>query len=210
MRILNCILTVVFTLAIWSAGVIADPITLIGGTTNVTLTSAPTLTSLGLGVAPTGTATVTLGSGGIPIASFGITGNTPDNLIFHDGSGLRFSAGSNNLAISNFLINTTTGIITGSVSVNGTSVGNGISLFNIGSGLSLTLATPALNAFGSTFNLNAATVTALSTAVIGTASINPPAAAVPEPGSIALFLSGLPIIGAAARRRFQKSKETTN
>lgn len=208
MRILNYLLIAFFTLAIFSVATVADPITLVGGTTSVTLTSAPTLTSLGLGVAPTGTATVTLGSGGIPIASFGITGNTPDNLIFHDGSGLRFSAGANNLAISNFLINTTTGVITGSVSVNGTAVGNGISLFNIGSGLSLTLATPALNAFGSTFNLNAATVTALSTAVIGTANITPPSAPVPEPGTIALFLSGLPLLGAAARRRLQKSKES--
>ena len=208
MRNMKYFMAAITALVIWTVAAVADPVTLVGGTTSVSLTSAPTLTSLGLTVSPTGSATVTLGSGGIPIANFLITGNTPANLIFHDGSGLSFSAGGSSLAISDFLINTSPGLITGTVRVNGNLVGPNIPLFNIGSGLTLTLATPALNAFGSTFNLNAATVTALSTAVIGTATITPPGGAgapVPEPGTIALLLSGIPILGAAARRRLQKT-----
>lgn len=204
MKLTRIILAAVFLLSTLTISAVADSI-LVGGVTQVTLTSAPTLTSLGLAVAPTGTATVFTNSSGIPVASFNITGNTPDNLIFHDGSGLRFSAGGANLAISNFLINTATNTISGTVMVNGALVGNGISLFNIGSGLSLTLSSQALGAFGSTFGLNQATVTALSTAIIGTARIIP-ASEVPEPGTLLLLLSGAAMVGPAVRRRWAKGK----
>ncbi|MBS1812796.1 MAG: PEP-CTERM sorting domain-containing protein [Acidobacteria bacterium] len=204
MKLTRIMLAAVFLLSTLTISAVADSI-LVGGVTQVTLTSAPTLTSLGLAVAPTGTATVFTNSSGIPVASFNITGNTPDNLIFHDGSGLRFSAGGANLAISNFLINTATNTISGTVMVNGALVGNGISLFNIGSGLALTLSSQALGAFGSTFGLNQATVTALSTAVIGTARIIP-ASEVPEPGTLLLLLSGAAMVGPAVRRRWTKGK----
>lgn len=204
MKLTKIFLTVVFVLSIGVVSAMADSI-LVGGVTQVTLTSAPTLTSLGLTLAPTGTATVFTTSSGIPVASFNITGNSPENLIAHDGSGLRFSAGGNSLAVSNFLINTTTNTISGTVMVNGTLVGNGISLFNIGSGLTLTLSPTALGAFGSTFGLNQATVTALSTAVIGTARIIP-ASEVPEPGTLLLLLSGVALTGPALRRRLAKAK----
>lgn len=204
MKLTRIILAAVFLLSTLTISAVADSI-LVGGVTQVTLTSAPTLTSLGLAVAPTGTATVFTNSSGIPVASFNITGNTPDNLIFHDGSGLRFSAGGANLAISNFLINTATNTISGTVMANGALVGNDISLFNIGSGLALTLSSQALGAFGSTFGLNQATVTALSTAVIGTARIIP-ASEVPEPGTLLLLLSGAAMVGPAVRRRWAKGK----
>ncbi len=204
MKLTRIILAAVFALSMFASSALADSI-LVGGATQVTLTSAPTLTSLGLTVAPTGTATVFTNSSGIPVATFNITGNTPANLIFHDGSGLRFSAGGANLAIGNFLINTTTNMISGTVMVNGALVGNGISLFNIGSGLNLTLSTAALGAFGTTFGLNQATVTALSTAVIGTARIIP-AAEIPEPGTLLLLLSGAAVAGPAIRRRLTKAK----
>lgn len=204
MKLTRIFLTALFVLSSLAISALADPI-LVGGVTQVTLTSAPTLTSLGLAVAPTGTATVFTNSSGIPVASFNITGNTPANLIFHDGSGLRFSAGGASLAISNFLINTNTNTITGTVMANGALVGNGLNLFNIGSGLNLTLSATALGAFGSTFGLNQATVTALSTAVIGTARIIP-AADVPEPGTLLLLLSGAAVAGPALRRRFAKAK----
>jgi hypothetical protein len=149
MKLTKLIFVAVFVLSTFTVSVMADPI-LVGGVTQVTLTSAPTLTGLGLAIAPTGTATVFTNSSGIPVASFNITGNTPANLIFHDGSGLRFSAGGNNLSISNFLINTNTNTITGTVMVNGALVGNGISLFNLGPGLTLTLSSTALGAVGTT------------------------------------------------------------
>jgi hypothetical protein len=204
MKLTKFLLAAVLVLSACAVSAMADSI-LVGGVTQVTLTSAPTLTSLGLTVAPTGTATVFTNSSGIPVASFNITGNSPANLIFHDGSGLRFSAGGANLAISNFLINTNTNTISGTVIANGALVGNGISLFNIGSGLTLTLSSTALGAFGSTFGLNQATVTALSTAVIGTARIIP-ASEVPEPGTLLLLLSGAAVAGPALRRRLARAK----
>ncbi|HEX4947093.1 MAG TPA: PEP-CTERM sorting domain-containing protein [Blastocatellia bacterium] len=204
MKLTKFFLTALFVLSFGVVSAMADSL-LVGGVTQVTLTSAPTLTSLGLTVAPTGTATVFTNSSGIPVASFNITGNTPENLIFHDGSGLRFSAGGANLSISNFLINTATNTISGTVMVNGALVGNGIGLFNIGSGLTLTLSPTALGAIGSTFGLNQATVTALSTAVIGTARIIP-ASEVPEPGTLLLLLSGAAVAGPALRRRFARAK----
>lgn len=196
----KCLVVLLATIVFSAVTALADPV-LIGGTTSVTLTSAPTLTSLGLNIAGTGTATITTGSGGVPVANFRITGNTPANLIFHDGSGLIFSAGGNSLAIGNFVINTTTSVITGSVSVNGGAAASGVPLFNIGQGLTLTLSTQALTAFGTTFSLPPNVANSLSTAVIGTASITP----VPEPGTIALLLTGLPLAGAALRRRWQRS-----
>jgi len=204
MKLIQFLLTALFVLSMGVVSASADSI-LVGGVTQVTLTSAPTLTSLGLAIAPTGTATVFTNSSGVPVASFNITGNSPANLIFHDGSGLRFSAGGNSLAISNFLINTATNTISGTVMVNGALVGNGINLFNIGSGLTLTLSSTALGAFGSTFGLNQATVTALSTAVIGTARVIP-ASEVPEPGTMLLLLSGAAVAGPALRRRLKQTK----
>jgi hypothetical protein len=200
------LLVAVFATLLFSAfTALADPI-LVGGTTSVTLTSAPTLTSLGLTVTGTGTATITTNSVGLPVANFPITGNNPANLIAHDGSGLLFTAGANSLSISNFLINTTTNTISGTVMVNGALVGNGIPLFNIGPNLTLTLSSQALNAFGATFSLPPNVATALSTAEIGRATITP----VPEPGTIALLLTGAPLVGAALRRRFQKNKAASD
>lgn len=204
MKLTKVFLAAVFALSTLTISAFADSV-LVGGVTQVTLTSAPTLTSLGLAVTPTGTATVVTNSSGIPVASFNITGNSPANLIAHDGSGLRFAAGGANLAISNFLINTSTNVITGTVMVNGALVGNGIALFNIGSGLSLTLSTAALGAFGSTFGLNQATVNALSTAVIGTARIVP-AAEIPEPGTMLLLMSGAAVAVPSIRRRMSRKK----
>ena len=109
-----------------------------GGTTDVTLTAAPTLTGLGLTATPTGTATVSTDASGIPTFTFPITGGsiddiTNDLLLYHDGSGILFTAGANSLEIGNFVIDTSALLVTGDAIANGSDLG-AVPLFSIGSG----------------------------------------------------------------------------
>lgn len=76
MRNMKYFMAAITALVIWTVAAVADPVTLVGGTTSVTLTSAPTLTSLGLTVSPTGTATITTGSGEFPSRIFQLPGTT--------------------------------------------------------------------------------------------------------------------------------------
>lgn len=174
-----------------------------GGTTSVTLTAAPALTSAGLTVMPTGSATATV-SGGIPTVMFPITGGTKDDgtgalLLNHDGSGLLFSNGTNSLATSNFVVNTATMLVSGNVNatVAGMSSNLGsVSLFNIVGGNTLTLTSAASGAFSSVFNVSLPAGT-----TVGTVSINALTGAVPEPGTWVMMLLGFGAIGFAVRRR---------
>jgi hypothetical protein len=177
----------------------AAPIT--GGTTEVTLTSAATLASLGASVSGLGTATINT-SGTYPVATFPITGGSTSpsgNLIEHNGSGLAITAGSTVVDARNFLIDTANAVIDSDVSINSGSSSN-IGLFAIGSGLSLTLTSGAATALSPVFGLPASQLEAL---VIGTATTSPTvgtgAVDAPEPATVAMLGAGL--LGLVAFRR---------
>ena len=175
--------------------------TIVGGSTSVSLTSAPTLIGLGLGIAPFGTANI---DGSAPlVATFLITGgstNSSGALIEHDGSGLIFTAGASSLSIGNFLIDTAMAKLTGKVIVNGTTTLNDVPLFDVGPGLSLNLTAAAAGAFTTVFG-----APDLTGALIGTAVTNPilqsTPAAIPEPGVWVMMIAGFMIAGLALRNR---------
>lgn len=183
----------------------AQAATIIGGATSVTLTAAPTLTGLGLSFSPFGTASAITGTGGIPIVTFLVTGGTVNDitgsaLIQHNGSGLRFTAPGKILTIGDFLINTTTNVLTGTVVANGGSPLSNVPLFNIGNGLSLSLTSQAAGAFTAVFG-----APNLTGAAIGTASTSfVTSTAVPEPAAWGMMLLGFAIVGTALRARNQR------
>jgi PEP-CTERM motif len=180
----------------------ANAATIIGGGTSVRLTAAPTLTSLGLSFATFGSASATVDGAGIPTATFLITGGSVDDvtgaaLIAHNGSGLNFTAGANALSIGDFLINTTTNVLTGRVVIGATTLTD-VPLFNIGAGLTLSLTSQAAGAFTTVFG-----APDLTGAAIGTASINAvtAASAVPEPTAWVMMVLGFGFAGSALRLR---------
>lgn len=196
----------ILTTSLLAALTVAQPAAaaqIIGGATDVTLTSAPTLTGLGLSFNTFGTASTRVGADGVPIASFLITGGTINDqtgglLVRHDGSGLLFSAAGKTLSVGDFLIDTAASTVFASAIVNGTSNLGQVALFSIGSGLSLNLTAQGAGAFTSVFG-----APDLTGARIGTADVNfvSTAAAVPEPGTWAMMIFGFGVIGYAARRR---------
>ena len=190
------------TLALAAGGLIAssaNAAAVVGGSTSVTLTAAPTLTGAGLTVAPTGSATATV-NGGIPTVTFPITGGTQDDgtgalLLNHDGSGLLFTSGTNSLAIGNFVVDTTALLVSGDVVANNSDLGVQ-PLFDIMNGSSLALTSQASGAFNSVFGVNLPAGT-----VVGTAKINAVTAAVPEAATWTMMLLGFAAMGLAVRRR---------
>lgn len=186
----------------FAAAVIAAPAnaqeTVTGGTTDVTLTAAPTLTGLGLTAAPTGTATVATDPGGIPTFTFPITGGSidasGDALFYHDGSGILFTAGTDSLGIGNFVIDTAALLVSGDVTANGSDLGS-VGLFTIGSGTSLFLTADAAGAFTLIFG-----APDLTGAEVGFATVNAQTQAVPEPGTWMMMLAGFGAVGFALRR----------
>lgn len=192
------------TLGATAAQATALPIT--GGVTAVTLTSAPTLASVGLGVAPLGSATVSPGSSGTPLAFFPVTGGAIDTDTFagtiaHDGSGLALSDASTTLNLTDFLIDTVALTLTGNAAFGATSI-PGVPLFNIGfsgnavSPFSLTLTAAAAGALTAVFGLP--DLTGLE---IGTANSIPITTAIPEPATYATLIGGLALLGGVLNRR---------
>jgi PEP-CTERM motif len=174
---------------------------IIGGGTAVTLTAAPTLAGLGLSFAPFGSASAVV-NGGIPTVTFLVTGGVVNDatgkaVIRHDGSGLNFTAAGKALSIGDFVINTTTNVLTGKVVTGGSTLLD-VPLFNIGSGLSLTLTSQGAGAFTTVFG-----APNLTGATIGTASTNivTAVAAIPEPASWGMMLLGFAVVGGAIRTR---------
>lgn len=170
----------------------------IGGTTDVTLTAAPTLAGLGLSAAPTGSATVMTDVSGIPTFTFPITGGTIDGmnaLLYHDGSGILFTAGSSSLAIGNFVVDTAAALVSGSATANGGATATGVPLFTLGSGLSLSLTSQAAGAFTTVFG-----APDLTGVTVGSARVNPVVAPVPELATWSLMITGFGFCGMALRR----------
>ena len=173
-------------------------------TTDVTLTSAPVLTELGVSVAPTGRAALDT-SGAYPVAMFPITGGVanPDGslIIRHDGSDLALSAGSNTVDIGNFVISTKAMTIDGDVVVNGSPYASMTPLFNLAMGSGdfvLTLTSGAAGALNAVFDTDAFT-TAIQ---IGTAVTNPViSSAVPELSTWIMLCMGFGLLGVCGASR---------
>jgi hypothetical protein len=182
----------------------ALPVT--GGTTAVKLTAAPTLTGAGVTIINLGNTTLSPGSDGIPIAYIPITGGDINTTTFagtiaHNGSGLRLSSSTGSINLTNFLINTNTLSLTGTVAYGTTSLSN-VPLFDLSFG------TNPIYPFN--LKLTAAAGGALSTvlgvpnltgATIGIANTLPITAAVPDVASITSMMAGLGLIGVIAMRR---------
>ncbi len=184
----------------------AQALPIVGGVTSVTLTAAPTLASVGLSVAPLGSALVSPGSTGIPIAYFPVTGGAIDTVSFagsvqHAGSGLSLSSASATVSLTNFVIDTTTSLLSGNVAVGGSALGV-VPLFSIGSSgvatspFSLALTAAAAGALSTVFG-----IPNLTGAVLGTANTIPITSAVPEPATVASMLAGLTLMGGLMSRR---------
>ena len=145
---------------------------IVGGDTAVTLSSAATLESLGVTVAPLGLAALDT-SGTDPVADFPITGGTAgpgsDAVLLHQGSGLELSGSAGTLDLQDFRIDTQNGVVDANVTVNGESAGN-VAVFAIGAdGATLTLTPAAAEVVDQTLGTTAIT----SDAVIGSAAPSP-------------------------------------
>jgi hypothetical protein len=184
----------------------AQALPVVGGTTAVKVTSAPTLTSAGVTIVGLGSTSISPGSDGIPIAYFPITGGNIDTSSFaggiaHNSSGLRLSTSTGSIDLTNFLINTNTLSLSGKVSFGTTSL-SGIPLFNLSFGtvpvypFDLKLTATAAGALSTVLG-----VPNLTGATFGIANTLPITAAVPDVASITSMMAGLGLIGVIAVRR---------
>jgi len=168
-----------------------------GGATTVTLSSDALDALLPLNPVALGSATLTP-----PDIAFPITGGlalTPDvSVIRHEGSGLGLSLGDDALNLEDFVVNTGTGVLTGSVSgtVDGAAfdLGPGVPVFDIGTGLALDLTVEAAEALAFVFDDPA--LAGLDGFTIGTAEVAP----VPVPAALPLMGAALGLLGVNARR----------
>ncbi len=190
-------------LATFSTQALAIPV--VGGFTTVTLVSAPTLTGAGVTLGLLGTATAAPSVGGVPVVRFPITGGDLSasfaGTIAHNGSGLRLTTTTGTISLTNFLIDTVSLNLSGTVAF-GTTTLNNVALFsltnngNAASPFDLRLSSAAGNALVSVLG-----VPNLTGALIATAGTAPITAAIPEPSTYALMLGGLGLAGWVARRR---------
>jgi hypothetical protein len=142
---------------------------ILGGDTAITLTAASVLQSLGVTVAPLGSAAIDT-NGDDPVARFAITGGTDgpepgSSVVLHQGSGLELSNNAGTIELHDFRIDTQNSTVRSNVTVNGVAVGN-VAVFDIGAGGSLTLTAAAAEAVSTTLDLPAIT----SEIPIGTAA----------------------------------------
>ena len=162
------------------------------------------LSTLGLGAAPTGTATLDT-SGARPLFAFDITGGTVDTsgnaLIEHEGSGVQLFALADTTIfaeVGDFLIDTFAGTVSGTV--NG--AGAGTVLFNFGEstrfGIVLEISSDLAAALAGVFG-----APDLTGARFGYANTDPQIgpAPIPLPATLPLLAAGLLVAGLAARRR---------
>ncbi len=199
--------------ALAAPAVQAQALPIVGGITSVTLTAAPTLTTLGVGVGTLGTATVSPGSDGIPLVYFPVTGGAIDTASFagsieHDGSGLALSSAGTTVNLTDFVIDTVGLTLTGEVAVEGGAVLGAVPLFDLGfstnpvSPFTLSLTPAAAGALTAVFGLPD-----LTGVTLGTAN-SIPVTTVPEPATYAAMLAGLAMVGLSlARRRRQEQAD---
>jgi PEP-CTERM motif len=184
----------------------AQSLPIVGGTTSVRLTSAPTLVGAGFGVGGVGSAVLSPGSDAIPVAHFGITGGGINTATFagsieHAGSGLSLTLGSTTLSLQNFVIDTIGLKLSGDASFGATTLDD-VALFdltpsgNLGYPVKLSLSATGAGALTAVFGI--ADLTGLE---IGLASTTPITSAVPEPTSLALLLAGFGVVALQMRRR---------
>lgn len=195
--------------AVLLAPTMAPAATVVGGDTRVAFGAA----IAGLEAQLLGTASLVGGAPGLTV-NFPITGGTLDEAlsgaIRHDGSGVSLSNGTNTLALSNFVIDTSAGILFGDAALNGTVVGTALDLFNFDLStvtvpqltdlgnplLALVIRPTASGALTAAFGLgDTAGVT------LGLAATAPQLAAVPEPGSWAMLIVGFGLVGGSIRIR---------
>jgi hypothetical protein len=189
------------------AAVHAQALPIVGGVTSVTLTAAPTLTTLGVGFGTLGTASASPGSDGIPLVYFPVTGGSIDTASFagsieHDGSGLSLSSGGTTVNLTDFVIDTVALTLTGQVAVvDGPALG-AVPIFNLGfstnpvSPFTLSLTAAAAGAITTVFGLPD-----LTGVTLGTANTIPITTAVPEPATYAAMLAGLALVALTLARR---------
>ncbi len=206
MKLSSLAAAVATTCTLAAAPALAQSLPIVGGITSVALTSAPTLASVGLGVGGLGSAIISPGSAGIPLAYFPVTGGSIDTVSFagsiqHAGSGLALSNPSATVNLTNFVIDTIGGTLSGNVAVGATSLGV-VPLFNLGASgnaaapFSLSLTSAAAGALSTVFG-----IPNLTGALIGNANTIPITSAVPEPATVLSMLAGLGLIGLSLRRR---------
>jgi hypothetical protein len=194
----------------------AQAVPVVGGKTTVNLTSAAALTGLGVTVTTLGSATAMAGAGGIPVVDFPITGGDLSSsfagTIEHIGSGLKLTAGTASISLTDFLINTSTLSLSGGVQFGTTTLANVpllnlVSTGNAAAPFDLTLTTAAAGALNTVFGSSLASNFVLATA--STAPTFAPAAAIPEPSTYASLAAGLGIVALALRRRKHLAHEVS-
>ncbi|KQW42467.1 MULTISPECIES: PEP-CTERM sorting domain-containing protein [unclassified Roseateles] len=184
----------------------AQALPIVDGFTSVRLDAAPTLTGAGVTVGLLGSALFSPGSNGIPLVYFPVTGGAIDTATFagsieHAGSGLSLTRAGTTVNLSDFVIDTVGGQLTGQVNIGATTLSN-VSLFSIGltgspaAPFSLSLTATAAGALTSALGLPD-----LTGVQVGSASTLPITAAVPEPATYAAMLGGLGLLGLVTRRR---------
>lgn len=162
---------------------VALPATITGGTTSVALNSTFVSTVVGAGITPSAITPATLTG---TTATFPITGgDTTTGIIDHSG-GLSFTEGANSASIEDFVINLNTLVLTGNVIADNGTPTDGVALFNIGSGDTLTINSALASDLTAVFG-----VPNLTGALVGVATVSPvTSTATPEPGAMGLQLLG--------------------
>ena len=174
---------------------------IVGGTTTVALDSGTVtaLTGLGFTIAPVLPSTLT----GLT-ATFPITVGDTTTEIDHSG-GLTLSKGATTAFITSFVIHLDgpqVNTITGFLSSGAIGIG-GVTFFDIGSGLNLTLDSELAGQIAGAFS-----VPNLTGAAIGTATVDPGlVSSTPEPTSLAFLTVG--VLGLVAWLRRRTAKRTT-
>ena len=181
----------------------ADTIVFGGGTTTVNLDAAvvSVLTGAGLSLSALGSGSIAGTSVTFPITGGSLDTDSSMAMLFHNGSGLRFSSASAFLDLTDFIINANvtpgseSGTLTGDLM--GAVTASNFPLFSIGPGLELALTSETASGLSAVFGLPD-----LKATVIGTAAVNP--TAIPEPSTFAFLIVGVGF-GAAVRLRFRVS-----
>ena len=170
----------------------ATSLSIIGGVTDVKLTSLDLFNTLGLDLMLVGSATIS-GS----VVTFPITGGSVDTetgfaLIEHDGSGIGISDGTTDVMLTDFLIDTENALLSGVAAVDGSVLGV-VPIFDISATLRLTLTPTAAGALSDAFKLTIPAGTE-----IGVASVRPKT--VPLPGAVWLMISGMFVLSRLRKR----------